>query len=148
MAHWLKNLIYRFTCRSWARALGMLIFMGCWLPLAPAQTNLDSLPGETLWLTANGQRIKSVIYRSAEQKPSSHPVLVVVLHLGPGDDPVAPPELSQRYAEALRRQGDDVSLTIVPGIKHNILLEPVVFQALETLVQNGSIATQPATLPR
>ncbi len=294
-------MINRFNCRSLSRAaLGTLIFLGCWRPLALAQANSDSRTGETLWLTANGQRIKSVIYRNVGHKQSSHPVLVVVLHgdlpspsyhyefsgraaleidnvvvaallrpgytdgagdrsdgdmglttgdnytaavvdtmaeiirqlkqkfhpirtiitghsggaaisadmlarwpalanaallvscpcdvtawrkhmlnlkknpiwlapvhsLSPmdlagkvprsvrvrmlvgGDDPVAPPELSQRYAEALRRQGDDVRLSIVPGLKHNILLEPVVLQALKALVQDGSSAPQPVTLPR
>ena len=53
-----------------------------------------------------------------------------------GDDPVAPPQLSRRYADALRRQGDDVSLTIVPGLKHNMLLEPPVFDALKALVES------------
>ena len=65
-----------------------------------------------------------------------------------GDDPVAPPELSRRYAEALRRQGGDVSLTILPGLKHNILLEPVVLDALKALVQESSAATRPAILSR
>ena len=65
-----------------------------------------------------------------------------------GDDPVAPPELSQRYAEALRREGDDIKLTVVPGLKHTMLLEPVVLEALKTLVQDGSHATQPATPAR
>jgi pimeloyl-ACP methyl ester carboxylesterase len=53
-----------------------------------------------------------------------------------GDDPVAPPELSQRYADALKKQGDAVSLRIVPGLKHNILLEPPVFDALKALVES------------
>lgn len=281
-------------------SLGVLIFLGCWLSLASAQTSSPSHPGEKLWLTANGQRIKSMIYRSVGPRQSNQPVLLVVLHgdlpspsyhyefsrraaagmdnvvvaallrpaytdgtgdrsdgemglttgdnytaavvdtvaeiirqlkqkfhpmrtiiighsggaaisadllarwpalvnaamlvscpcdvaawrkhmlevqkdpiwltpvksLSPidlagkvprtvrvrmlvgGDDPVAPPELSQRYAEALRRQGGDVSLTIVPGLKHNILLEPVVLEALKALVQESSTATRPAILSR
>jgi pimeloyl-ACP methyl ester carboxylesterase len=51
------------------------------------------------------------------------------------DDPVAPPELSRKYADELRRHGDDVTLTIAPGLKHNILLEPVAFDALTRLVE-------------
>ncbi|HET9183106.1 MAG TPA: hypothetical protein VFP59_13300 [Candidatus Angelobacter sp.] len=50
-----------------------------------------------------------------------------------GDDPVAPPELSKRYAEALRNRGDNVIITVAPGLKHNILLEPVVLTALKEL---------------
>jgi pimeloyl-ACP methyl ester carboxylesterase len=63
------------------------------------------------------------------------PRTISVRMLVGGDDPVAPPELSQRYAAALRREGDHVALTIVPGLKHNILLEPVVLDALNALVQ-------------
>jgi hypothetical protein len=48
----------------------------------------------------------------------------------------------------LRRQGDDVRLSIAPELKHNILLEPVLLQALKALVQDGSIATRPAKLSR
>jgi hypothetical protein len=37
-----------------------------------------SPPGETLWVNANGLRLKAKIYQST--KLSSHPVLIVVLH--------------------------------------------------------------------
>jgi pimeloyl-ACP methyl ester carboxylesterase len=63
------------------------------------------------------------------------PHTVLVRMLVGSNDPVAPPELSQRYADALRKRGDDVTLTIVPGLKHNILLEPVVLDVLNALVQ-------------
>jgi len=33
------------------------------------------------------------------------------------------------------KHGDDVTLTIAPGLKHNILLEPVAFDGLGTLVE-------------
>lgn len=54
------------------------------------------------------------------------------------DDPVAPPEFSQAFADALREHGDDVSLIILPGLKHNILLEPQVMEALKELVVRES----------
>ncbi|MGB8064149.1 MAG: hypothetical protein WCF26_19830 [Candidatus Sulfotelmatobacter sp.] len=38
----------------------------------------SSFAGESLWLEANGLRIKNAIYRST--KLSNHPVLIVVLH--------------------------------------------------------------------
>jgi pimeloyl-ACP methyl ester carboxylesterase len=53
------------------------------------------------------------------------------------EDPVAPPEFSQRYADALKKQGDDVSLKILPGLKHNILLEPQVMEALKEVANVG-----------
>ena len=51
-----------------------------------------------------------------------------------GDDPVAPPVLSQEYADALRKNGHPAELTIAPGLQHDILLEPVTLDSLTTLV--------------
>jgi pimeloyl-ACP methyl ester carboxylesterase len=51
------------------------------------------------------------------------------------EDPVTPSDLSQRYADVLRKHGDDVTLTIAPGLEHNILLEPIVFDGLGALVE-------------
>ena len=53
-----------------------------------------------------------------------------------GDDSVAPPELSQHYAQALRSHVNDVTLAIIPGLGHDILLEPPILNALSTLVQS------------
>jgi pimeloyl-ACP methyl ester carboxylesterase len=63
------------------------------------------------------------------------PSTVRVRMLVGSDDPVAPPEFSQRYADALRKHGDDVNLTVLPGLKHNILLEPQVMEALKKIVE-------------
>jgi pimeloyl-ACP methyl ester carboxylesterase len=59
-----------------------------------------------------------------------------------GKDPVAPPEMSQHYAEVLRDRGDDVTVTLVPGLEHDILLEPVTLSALRTLVEKLKKDTQ------
>jgi pimeloyl-ACP methyl ester carboxylesterase len=67
----------------------------------------------------------------AGKVPPSTRVRMVV-----GDrDPVAPPELTREYAELLRRHGVDAAVTIAPGLTHNILLEPVVFEQLKSLVE-------------
>jgi pimeloyl-ACP methyl ester carboxylesterase len=50
-------------------------------------------------------------------------------------DPVAPPNLTREYAEALRKRGVDVAVTIAPGLEHDILLEPVVSEQLKRLVE-------------
>jgi pimeloyl-ACP methyl ester carboxylesterase len=50
-------------------------------------------------------------------------------------DPVAPPELSQDYAEALRNHRGNVSVRVLPGLEHDILLEPATFDALKALLQ-------------
>jgi predicted esterase len=60
------------------------------------------------------------------------------------EDPVAPPKFTQEYAEALRERGIDVTVTIAPGLGHNILLEPVVLEQLNKLVATvkGSLRTE------
>jgi pimeloyl-ACP methyl ester carboxylesterase len=67
----------------------------------------------------------------AEKVPPSVRVRLLV---GSKDD-VAPPELSQRYAEALSRHGADVAVTVAPGLGHDILLEPIALDAMTTLVK-------------
>lgn len=59
----------------------------------------------------------------------------IVRMLVGAEDPVAPPELTQDYASALRKHGDDVTVTVVPGFKHDILLEPFTLDALQSLVE-------------
>jgi pimeloyl-ACP methyl ester carboxylesterase len=50
------------------------------------------------------------------------------------DDDTAPPQYSQAYADALRKQHIDVHLVVAPGLGHNIMLTPVVFQELALLL--------------
>ncbi|MBX5463032.1 MAG: prolyl oligopeptidase family serine peptidase [Steroidobacteraceae bacterium] len=59
----------------------------------------------------------------------------VVVLVGAKDD-VAPPSMSTHYAEALKKRGAHVTLTIAPDLGHEILLEPVAYEALEGLVQS------------
>lgn len=53
-----------------------------------------------------------------------------------GKDPITPPVLTQRYVDALKASGSDVRVTVVPGLEHDILLEPAVFDLLKTLVRD------------
>ena len=62
------------------------------------------------------------------------PSVLIRLVVG-SEDPVAPVEMSQRYADVLRRHGDDVTVTVAPGLEHDILLEPVTLSALKALVE-------------
>jgi acetyl esterase/lipase len=43
--------------------------------------------------------------------------------------------MSERYAEALRAHGVNAMLAIVPGLQHDILLEPAALDALTSLVK-------------
>ena len=49
-------------------------------------------------------------------------------------DAVTPAAISERYADALRAIGGDVTLDIEAGLEHDILLEPVTLKALANLV--------------
>jgi hypothetical protein len=51
-------------------------------------------------------------------------------------DDVAPPSMSSNYAETLKRHVNYVTLTIAPGLGHDILLEPVMYTALKGLVES------------
>jgi len=51
------------------------------------------------------------------------------------NDSIAPVELTQSYASALRGRGVDVAVTVAPGLEHDILREPVVLTLLKSLVE-------------
>jgi pimeloyl-ACP methyl ester carboxylesterase len=66
---------------------------------------------------------------------SVSPDLHVRVVVGDKDD-VAPPSMSRDYAEALKKRVKDVTVTMAPGLGHEILLEPVVYDTLGNLVQD------------
>jgi predicted esterase len=59
--------------------------------------------------------------------------VIVRLVVGANDD-IALPELSVRYAEALKKRGVDAKVTIVPAVGHNILLTMPVLVGLADLI--------------
>jgi pimeloyl-ACP methyl ester carboxylesterase len=59
-----------------------------------------------------------------------------------GDDDVAPPAMSREYVETLKKRVSFVTLTIAPGLGHEILLEPVTYEALKSLVESLSSSGQ------
>ena len=52
-------------------------------------------------------------------------------------DKVTPPELSQRYADALRKRGVDAQVTILPGLAHNIMFTAPVFAEIARLLNES-----------
>jgi pimeloyl-ACP methyl ester carboxylesterase len=58
------------------------------------------------------------------------------------EDPIAPPKFTQEYADALRKNKVPVDVTIGPGMKHDILLEPIVLGQLKILLQTVEEAAQ------
>ena len=63
------------------------------------------------------------------------PSVRVALLVGANDD-VAPPAMSRDCAETLKKRINHVTLTIAPGLGHEILLEPVTYEALKGLVES------------
>jgi pimeloyl-ACP methyl ester carboxylesterase len=61
--------------------------------------------------------------------PSMHVAVLVG-----AEDSVAPPSMSSHYAETLKKRLDHVTLTIAPGLGHDIFLEPVAYATLKSLV--------------
>ena len=50
-------------------------------------------------------------------------------------DTIAPPELTQEYASALRKHGIEPKVTVLPGRDHGLIIfDPDVIQELSTLV--------------
>jgi pimeloyl-ACP methyl ester carboxylesterase len=58
------------------------------------------------------------------------------------NDVTAPPRFTEGYADALRKHGLDVAVTVAPGLEHNILIEPVVFDQLKIIVDGLRGSTQ------
>jgi hypothetical protein len=47
-----------------------------------------------------------------------------------------PPSISEDYAETLKKWVTNVTLMIAPGLGHDMLLEPITYHALKTVVQS------------
>src|SRR5271168_2263596 len=111
------------------RAISTLLL--CWLaglvtccstnpkPTVTAQVSRSSM-GDTLWVTANGLRLKTKVYKSREL--SSHPVLILVLHgdlLEAGVSPTYHYEFGRKAAEVL----DDAIVVAIlrPGYVDDVL---------------------------
>ena len=61
---------------------------------------------------------------------------VHVTVLAGANDKVVPPSISREYVETLKKRVGHVTLTVAPGLGHEMLLEPVTYDALKTLVQD------------
>jgi predicted esterase len=58
-----------------------------------------------------------------------------VLLLVGSKDPIAPPDLTERYAAALEKHGVSAPVTVAPNLEHDILLEPIAYEQLKALVE-------------
>lgn len=62
---------------------------------------------------------------------------VIVRLLVGEQDEVTPAEVSRRFAEALRTRGIDAQVTVLPGLGHNMMFTPPVFEEITRLLENG-----------
>lgn len=111
----------------WPRLVNAALMVSCPCDVPAWRKHMLEVQKTPIWM----EPVKSL---SPLDLAAQIPRTVRVRMLVGGDDPVAPPELSRRYAAALHKHGDDVKLTVLPGLKHNILLEPPVMNALKELV--------------
>ena len=86
-------------------------------------------PDNPLW----SKPVRSLSPQDLVSRVSTRVQIVVLT--GAKDD-VAAPSLSTRYAEALKEHGARVTLMIAPHLGHEILWEPVTYEALEGLVRS------------
>ena len=96
------------------------VFSGCRRSQPGGRTSepshADASSGQTLWLTANGLRLKTKIYTSA--KTGSSPALILVLH---GDSPFGPPSYQYAFAQKLATELDNAVVVALlrPGYTDN-----------------------------
>ncbi len=113
----------------WPSTVNGALLVSCPCDLPAWRSHMLKVQGNPIWLAP-------VDSLSPLDLAGKVPTTVHVRMLVGSDDPVAPPELTQRYAEALRNHGVDVTVTTAPGLKHDILLEPVAFAELKNLVKS------------
>lgn len=107
------------------------LLVSCPCDLGPWRKHMHEIQGHNpIWLAP----VKSL--SPMDLAPRVPPSVRVRMLVGSAD-PVTPPELTQRYAAALREHHVDVNVTSAPGLQHNILLEPVTLEELRALLQRA-----------
>lgn len=112
----------------WPAAVNGALMVSCPCDLVAWRRHMLKMQMNPIWL----EPVKSLspVDLTDRVRPS-----VAVRMLVGAEDPVAPPELTQEYASALRKHGDNVTVTVLPGLKHDILLERPSFEALQSLIE-------------
>jgi pimeloyl-ACP methyl ester carboxylesterase len=120
----------------WPRAADAGLMISCPCDLAAWRHHMQQVQnGNPIWSAP----VKSLSPLDlADKIPPSVRVRLVV----GGNDPLAPPAMSERFADRLRNRGGDVSVTVLPGLEHEILLEPATLSALTTLVHGLEMHSQ------
>jgi len=113
---------------KWPTAANAALLVSCPCDLAAWRKHMLKMQNSSIWL-APVNSLSPMAY--AGKVPLSTRVRMVV----GSEDPIAPPEFTQEYAAALRQHGVRVDVTTAPGMKHDILLAPIVLGQLKILLQ-------------
>jgi predicted esterase len=103
------------------------LLVSCPCDLAAWRKHMQSVKGGAIW----DRRVRSL---SPIAVVDGIPASVRMSLLIGSDDPVTPPALTQAYADALRNHRAKFDVAVMPGLTHNILLEPVTMARLKDLI--------------
>jgi predicted esterase len=113
----------------WPKLAEAALLLSCPCDVASWRQHMKELQGVPIW----DQPVESLSpLDCADLVPTSTRIRMMV----GADDRVAPPRFTKVYAQRLAARHIDVQVTEIPGEGHEILLLPVVQEALETLVQS------------
>jgi pimeloyl-ACP methyl ester carboxylesterase len=102
------------------------LLVSCPCDLAEWRKHMQSVQGGAIW---EGPVRSLSPLALVDRVPASAKIWLLV----GSDDPVAPPALTLAYAEALRHRDIAVNVTVAPGLRHNILLEPIAMDRLKEI---------------
>jgi pimeloyl-ACP methyl ester carboxylesterase len=103
------------------------LLVSCPCDLTEWRKHMQSVKGGAIW----ERPVRSLSPLAlVDNVPTSAKIWLLV----GSDDQIAPSALTLAYAEALRNRNVAVSVTIAPGLGHNILLEPVAMERLKEVV--------------
>ena len=113
-------------------AIDGALLVACPCDVAAWRRHMHSVRGRDVWLGPVDAVSPITV---AEYVSRSVRVRMIV----GSDDQTTPEELTVEYAEALQARTVDVAVTIVPGLGHNILLEPIVLAELQQLIASLNV---------
>ena len=113
---------------KWPTAANAALLVSCPCDLVAWRKHMLKLQNNSIW-RAPVTSLSPMDY--AGKVAASTRVRMVV----GSEDPIAPPEFTQEYADALRKHGVPVDVVTAPGRKHDILLESIVLGQLKILLQ-------------
>lgn len=119
----------------WPKTVGAALLVSCPCDLGAWRRHMPDVLSSAWWL----RPITPIVWRLPVKSLSPinlasgvRPSVLVRMLVG-SDDRIAPPRFTQEYTAALQKQGVQASVLIAPGLPHDMLLEPVVFEQLRAL---------------